>query len=442
MTHAASFGFVALFVAASMRWVSPAMGPRESAVLGALLGLAFMTRPQEAVFALFPAALLLTEKRRSASDCARPCGWRFGRWPARRFSCSRCRRRTRRFCSAANASHWSAPTAISTSSIRDGPTRCGRRGTASCRGRRSRMPRSWGRRPTRRGGGAGPARHSAIVFVMAWVNGSTADWAAGWSFGGRRFTSCLVLLAPGLAFLDRPRPSAADDRDERARRGRDRMEPAAARAVSAEPDCRRDSPIELRADRPSAGGDRHSPAVHLSVRVPCQCVVRVADTACRSIATTCWRLKPCGRSLELPFDATAEPVSARRMGRARGGSARRAAVDRTETGRARRAARPAAGRHCASKCWRGREYSILRRRHPGAAGQRPRRSADSRRRPPARLGRRSSCQPAPGSGVAASIGIVFDEGDRGRSATRGRLPADAQRQSLTRIARRWIRWRT
>ena len=40
-----------------------------------------------------------------------------------------------------------------------------------------------------------------IVFVMAWVNGSTADWAAGWSFGGRRFTSCLVLLAPGLAFL-------------------------------------------------------------------------------------------------------------------------------------------------------------------------------------------------------------------------------------------------
>jgi hypothetical protein len=41
----------------------------------------------------------------------------------------------------------------------------------------------------------------AIVFVMAWVNGSTADWAAGWSFGGRRFTSCLVLLAPGLAFL-------------------------------------------------------------------------------------------------------------------------------------------------------------------------------------------------------------------------------------------------
>ena len=36
---------------------------------------------------------------------------------------------------------------------------------------------------------------------MAWLNGSTADWAAGWSFGGRRFTSCLVILAPGLALV-------------------------------------------------------------------------------------------------------------------------------------------------------------------------------------------------------------------------------------------------
>ena len=36
---------------------------------------------------------------------------------------------------------------------------------------------------------------------MAWVNGATADWAAGWSFGGRRFTSMLVMLAPGLALV-------------------------------------------------------------------------------------------------------------------------------------------------------------------------------------------------------------------------------------------------
>ena len=38
-----------------------------------------------------------------------------------------------------------------------------------------------------------------ILFLMALLNGSTTDWAAGWSFGGRRFVSCMVLLAPGLA---------------------------------------------------------------------------------------------------------------------------------------------------------------------------------------------------------------------------------------------------
>jgi hypothetical protein len=40
-----------------------------------------------------------------------------------------------------------------------------------------------------------------IVFLMAWINGSTADWAAGWSFGGRRFVSILAVLAPGLAYV-------------------------------------------------------------------------------------------------------------------------------------------------------------------------------------------------------------------------------------------------
>jgi hypothetical protein len=38
-----------------------------------------------------------------------------------------------------------------------------------------------------------------LLVAMAWVNGSTTDWAAGWSFGGRRFTCVLVLLARGLA---------------------------------------------------------------------------------------------------------------------------------------------------------------------------------------------------------------------------------------------------
>jgi hypothetical protein len=40
-----------------------------------------------------------------------------------------------------------------------------------------------------------------ILLLMAWVNGSTADWAAGWSFGGRRFISVLAVLAPGIALI-------------------------------------------------------------------------------------------------------------------------------------------------------------------------------------------------------------------------------------------------
>ncbi len=40
-----------------------------------------------------------------------------------------------------------------------------------------------------------------ILFLTAWVNGATLDWAGGWSFGGRRFSSALVMLAPGLALV-------------------------------------------------------------------------------------------------------------------------------------------------------------------------------------------------------------------------------------------------
>ena len=80
MTHAASFGFVAIFVAASIRWTSTTMGRRESVLLGALLGMAFITRPQEAVFALFPAALLWTEdapKQQRIRAMVRLAAWAF-----------------------------------------------------------------------------------------------------------------------------------------------------------------------------------------------------------------------------------------------------------------------------------------------------------------------------------------------------------------------------
>ncbi len=39
----------------------------------------------------------------------------------------------------------------------------------------------------------------AVLAGMTWLNGSTDDWWGGWAFGGRRFTSTLAALAPGLA---------------------------------------------------------------------------------------------------------------------------------------------------------------------------------------------------------------------------------------------------
>ena len=200
MTHAASFGFVALFVAASMRWVTPAMRPRESAALGALLGLAFVTRPQEAVFALFPAALLVTADvpwRGRGRAAVRLALWALAGAVA---------------FLALQATH----SAILFSRERfalvgaDGyldflHSRWADTLWSSWHGFLSWTPVAYvavvgtAFYATRHWRWAVPTL--GIVFVMAWVNGSTADWAAGWSFGGRRFTSCLVLLAPGLAFL-------------------------------------------------------------------------------------------------------------------------------------------------------------------------------------------------------------------------------------------------
>jgi hypothetical protein len=200
MTHAASFGFVALFVVAADRETSPAIGRWRAMVLGALLGLAFMTRPQEAVFALFPATLLLMgpgDMPRKLRACGRLALWSFlGALP----------------CLVAQAVHsWVL--------LRREPfTLAGDNGYLSL------LDSHWA--DTLWSSWHGffswtPIAYLAfialffyalrnrrwaiaavlIVIVMAWVNGATADWAAGWSFGGRRFTSVLVVLAPGLALI-------------------------------------------------------------------------------------------------------------------------------------------------------------------------------------------------------------------------------------------------
>ncbi len=198
MTHAASFGLVAFFVILVTRWVPHALTTRRAILLGLVLGLAFLARPQEALFALFPAWLVLTgpgELRERVMNT-----WHLARW------------------ALVGALPWLLLQSVHTTLLfaRERYTVFGQSGYlrlldsrwvdtlfSSWHGFFSWTPiayiavigtiiylwRNW----------RWASCTLALLLVMAWLNGSTADWSAGWAFGGRRFTSLLVMLAPGLA---------------------------------------------------------------------------------------------------------------------------------------------------------------------------------------------------------------------------------------------------
>lgn len=200
MTHAASFGFVAIFVVASERWTSVVMSPRRSVLLGALLGLAVITRPQESLFAIFPAVLLLAapaslgERLRAA---ARLGAYAFAGvlgFLVLQAAHSTILLNREEFALVGSGgyldlvhSRW----ADTLWSSWHGFLSWTPVAYIALVGTAFYVRRRW------------PWATAALVIVamMAWVNGSTADWAAGWSFGGRRFISVLVVLAPGLAFV-------------------------------------------------------------------------------------------------------------------------------------------------------------------------------------------------------------------------------------------------
>jgi hypothetical protein len=198
MTHAASFGFVALFVVAAARLTSVEMGAGASLLLGALLGLAVMTRPQEALFALYPAMVLLCAaapwSTRAAAG-ARLALWAFvGIVPflALQALHSTVLLNREGFVLVGGGGYlnvWSSRWADTLWS--------------SWHGFLSWTPAvymalvamiAYARRDL-----AWALAAITVLLLMAWVNGATADWSGGWSFGGRRFISVLALLAPGLA---------------------------------------------------------------------------------------------------------------------------------------------------------------------------------------------------------------------------------------------------
>jgi hypothetical protein len=199
MTHAASFGAVALLVYAAVRWLGEdGYSASDARWLGTLTALAFLMRPQEALFALVPAVL--------AGSLA--AGWHARTGVLLRLAGQ----------AALGAAPWLMLQAVhSTLLLRANDFHLiGQQGYlnplqsrwidtlfSSWHGLLSWSPMVyvavigtvgllWRRR-------LWAVLTLGLLVAMAWVNGSTTDWAGGWSFGGRRFTSTLVMLASGLA---------------------------------------------------------------------------------------------------------------------------------------------------------------------------------------------------------------------------------------------------
>jgi len=199
MTHASSFGLVAVFVILAARWGRRPYTRAQSLALGGLIATAFLVRPQDALFAVWPAVVTLTMQGRGWMARLRDTLWLalwagIGAVPAlllqavhSQFVFSQydyallgqggylhpldSRWLDTLFSSWHGFLSWSPVAYIAVI------------GSVGLLWRDTR----WA------------ATTLVLLFAMAWVNGSTQDWHGNGSFGGRRFSSMLVLLAPGLA---------------------------------------------------------------------------------------------------------------------------------------------------------------------------------------------------------------------------------------------------
>jgi hypothetical protein len=201
MTHAASFGFVALFIVCSARWVPQGPTRGQSLGLGLLLGLAFLARSQESLFALYPAVLVLTMPRTAARERVRRAlslaGWAFlGALPLILLQLAHSyvlftRYEYNLMGQGGYFNPWHSRWLDTLFSSWHGFLSWTPAAYVAVIGTVAYLRRSW----------RWAACALGILFLTAWVNGATQDWAGGWSFGGRRFSSALVMLAPGLALV-------------------------------------------------------------------------------------------------------------------------------------------------------------------------------------------------------------------------------------------------
>jgi hypothetical protein len=200
MTHAVSFGVVAIALVLTERWfVDSAPTWRRSVLLGAWFALVVVVRPEDGVFLSFPCAALLWApacRALPARDRLRiVAGMALGAAPlvALQAAALAWLLSVNRFTLAGGDEGYLNFLDARWSDVL----------FSSRHGLLSWTPFVWvalagtiayvRRRPL----WAVPA---LVAFVaLVWTNGSAHDWAGGWAFGGRRFTSVLAAFAPGVA---------------------------------------------------------------------------------------------------------------------------------------------------------------------------------------------------------------------------------------------------
>jgi hypothetical protein len=200
MTHAVSFGVVSVALVLTERWfVDSVPAWRRSVLLGALFALVIVVRPEDGVFVAFPLAALVWApvcRSLSAHDRVRlVAGMAAGAAPliALQAAALAWLLSVNRFTLAGGEEGY----------LNFLDARWADVLFSSRHGLLSWTPFVWvalagtiayvRRRPL----WAVPA---LVAFAaLVWTNGSAHDWAGGWAYGGRRFTSVLAAFAPGVA---------------------------------------------------------------------------------------------------------------------------------------------------------------------------------------------------------------------------------------------------
>ena len=202
MPHAASFGVVALLLAASDAWCRARVPTtRQALALGGIVGLATLVRPQDGLFGLFPIVMLLLASR-GADD--RTPWFKAVLWVAvgtlplllaqGAFGVAVMAANKVPYLLVGDGGYlriFSSRWMDVLFSSRHGLLAWTPVVTVALAGTVAYLRRdlAW-------------AASALLIFAaMCWVNGATADWAGGSSFGGRRFTSTMAAFAPGLAIV-------------------------------------------------------------------------------------------------------------------------------------------------------------------------------------------------------------------------------------------------